>query len=231
MDRSNCSINKLAFVHVPKTAGMSLHTELKKYFGKKKSIRFGNQEERFLFLSMESEQLKNYDYVGGHISFEELSKKGIHYPTISVVREPVRRLISLQHYITNSDLKEHQGVSFNSIELLLQDIFSQKAFNMQCWHLCGRPSFELAVQSIRKNNIFVVPLEYYQDLVDTLSGLLGTPLSNLRRNVTQYKNSVDVDELKHDLFDPIIGEDKKLFSYVKQNYESLKQEFIQSLAR
>lgn len=231
MDYPNCNINKLSFVHIPKTAGLSLHAELEKYFGKEKSIRFGNQEKRALFLSMEPEQLKKYDYITGHVSIDELSQKGIHYPTISVLREPVRRLISLQNYLTNSNHEDHQGFSFNNIEQLLQDMLSKKAINLQCWHLSGRPSFELAVESIRKNNIFVVPLEYYQDLVDTLSDLLGTPLRNIQTNVTQYKTSVDADDPKYDLLDPIISDDKKLFTYVKKNYESLKQKFIQSLAR
>ncbi len=231
MECSDHNINNLSFIHIPKTAGLSLHAELERYFGKEKTIRFGDKEGRSLLLSMEPETLKNYDYIGGHISVEELSNKGIHYPIISVVREPVRRLISLQHYITNSNHQEHQGVEFSGIEQLLQDMFSKKLFNMQCWHLCGRPSFDLAVESIRKNSILVVPLEYYQNLIETLSQLLGAPLSNLQKNVTQYKTSVDVGDLEHDLLGPIIGDDMKIFSYISENYESLKQAFIQSLAR
>ena len=231
MNHSNCSINKLSFIHIPKTAGVSLHTELQKHFGKEKSIRFGSKERRDLFLSMEPEQLKKYDYITGHLSVAELSQKGIHYPTISVLREPVRRFISMQHYLTNSNLKEHQGVVYKNIEQLLQDKLSKKVINQQCWHLCGKPSFALAVESIRNNNIFVVPLEYFQDLIDTLSGLLRTPLGNIHRNITQYKTSFNADDPKYDRLDPVIHDDKKLFSYVKQNYESLKREFIQSLAR
>lgn len=231
MVRSNYSINQLSFIHIPKTAGLSLHAELVGHFGVENTIRIGNQEDRALFLSMESEQLKNYAYVAGHISIKELSEKGIHYPTISVLREPFRRLVSLQHYLTNSDHKQHQGLNFNNIDQLLQDMFLKKTFNMQCWHLCGRPSFELALQSIRYNNIFVVPIEYYQDLLDTLSDLLGIVLCNQRINATQYKTPVDVDGPKNELLDPIIGDDKKLFSYVKENYEIIKQAFVQSLAR
>jgi hypothetical protein len=230
MNRFNCNINKLSFIHIPKTAGLSLHAELVGYFGVENTIRIGSQEERALFFFMESEQLKNYAYIAGHISVKELSQKGIHYPTISVLREPVRRLVSLQHYLTNSDHKEHQGLNFNNIDQLLQEMFLKKTFNLQCWHLCGRPSFELALQSIRNNNLFVVPLEYYQDLLDTLSDLLGITLCNQCINVTQYKTPVDIDGLKNELLDLIIGDDKKLFSYVMQNYESLKQAFIQSLA-
>ncbi len=230
MNCSNYRINKLSFVHIPKTAGVSLHDELEKYFGKENSIRFGDKKARPLFLSMEPEQLKKYDYITGHLTIMDLSQKGIHYPTISVLREPCRRLISLQHYLTNSNREGHQGLSFKDIGELLQYMWSNKQINVQCWHLGGRSRFELAVESIKKNNIFVVPLEYYQDLLETLSDLLGTPLRNLHRNVTHYKTSVDVDDLQHDLLDPVIGDDKKLFSYVKENYESLKQEFIQSLA-
>ena len=229
MDRSDSIIKKLSFVHIPKTAGLSLHAELEKYFGKENSLRVGNQEMRSVFLSMKVNELKNYSYISGHISFSELSERGINYPAISVLREPVRRLISLQNYITNSNHKEHEGIGYDNIELLLQEMFYKNKCNLQCWHLCGRPSFELAVESIKKNNIFVVPLEYYQDLIETLSELLGTPLINRHINVTQYKTVVDADDLKYDLLDPVLGDDKKLFLYVTQNYENLKQGFIRSL--
>lgn len=231
MDRANCRIDKLSFVHIPKTAGLSLHAELEKYFGAENSIRIQNQEDRALFSNMTQKQLEQYSYITGHISVGELTRRGINYPIISVLREPVRRLISLQHYLTNSDHKEHLGINFENIEVLLQNMFNKKEFNLQCWHLCEKENFELAVESIRKNNIFVVPLEYYQDLIETLSGLLGTPLSNISINVTQYKAEVGAINLKHDLLEPIIGEDIKLFSYVKQNYENLKHAFIQSVMR
>jgi hypothetical protein len=230
MDRANCIFNKLAFVHIPKTAGLSLHAELEKFFGDKNSLRIGNQEMREVFLLMAPEQVQKYSYITGHISVAELAQKGIFYPTISVLREPIERLISLQHYITNSDRKEHQGIGFKNIEMLLENMISEKKINMQCWHLSGANTFELALESIRKNNIFVVPLEYYQDLLATLSVLLQAPLNNLHINVTNYSATVDASDLKHELLDPIVGDDRKLFSYVKQNYEILKQEFIHSLS-
>ena len=225
------SINKLSFVHIPKTAGLSLQAELENYFGKEKTIRIGNQEEREKFLSMKPEKLKSYDYISGHISVKELSQKGVHYPIISVLREPVKRLVSLQHYLTNSNLDQHRGVDFNNIDMLLEYMLSRGEFNMQCWHLCGTPSFKLATESIKTNNIFVIPLEYYQDLLDTLSDLLGISLKNRHINVTKYTNLIQSDDIKHELLDPLIGEDKKLYSYVKENYKNLKREFIQSLAR
>ena len=232
MDHLNCVLDKLSFVHIPKTAGISLHSELEKHFGKEKTIRFGDKKRRNLFLSMETDQLKKYNYITGHILLPELIQKGINYPTISVMRDPVRRLVSLQHYMTNSNLSDHNGCNFKNFDDCLQYLFSNNSCNVQCWHLCGRGNFDAAVDSIRTNNIFVAPLEYYQDLIDTLSNLLGTHIDNIHKNITKYKDSVeDTDNLNHTLLDPLIGEDKKLFSYVKNNYENIKQEFIKHLPK
>lgn len=231
MNNSKRYMNKLSFVHIPKTAGLSLHDELEKHYGKACSLRVGSREDRCFFLSMSTEQLYKYNYIGGHVSVEELSKKEINYPIISVVREPVKRLISLQNYLTNSNRNEHQGINYESIEQLLKNMLHEGQINMQCWHLSGKHSYDCAIESIKNNKIFVVPLEHYQDLIDTLSNLLGTPLSNRRSNVTQYKTSINSDNLNNEILDHIIGDDNKLFSYVKQNYENLKKEFIQSLTR
>ena len=57
--RRGC-LQNLAFIHIPKTAGLSLHHELKKHFVQSASVRFGNQEDRERFLNLYSDELKKY---------------------------------------------------------------------------------------------------------------------------------------------------------------------------
>lgn len=224
-------LEKLSFIHVPKTAGLSLNFELERHFGAEKSIRIQNEEDRKSFFLLDNDVLKNYNYVTGHLSHSELLEKGIDYPTIAIVREPVLRLISLQHYLTQSKHEEHGNFCYENFGQLLNDMLHKKELNLQCWHLCGKPMFDEAVEHIVKHKIYLVPLEYYDDLIFTLSNLLGSRLINRQINVTKYESRIDCDVREYEILDEIVGDDIRLYSYALNNYEQLKSNFVQSLSK
>ncbi len=61
-------IRRLLFVHIPKTAGISLHSQLEKAFPASQSIRFGNRTANARFPQMGPEQFQNFAYITGHQS-------------------------------------------------------------------------------------------------------------------------------------------------------------------
>jgi len=233
-EQSTNRLNSLVFIHIPKTAGLSLHHVLVKHFGKTNSIRIGNQEDRAWFLENPPEELKKYCYIAGHISQSEVLNKSINYPSIAIVRNPWERMVSLLRYFRTSNLPAHQNLKFDGFESFAEHYTRTGQFNMQCWHFSGthKPDDSVeAVAMINRCHMYVAPLEYYGDFLKTLSGLLGTRLENVYINVTPKGKPVTLTNADRRLLEPLIGEDLKLYEYVKENYESLKHSFIESVTR
>ncbi len=227
-EQSQSNIDHLAFIHIPKTAGLSLHAVLESHFGKQASYRAGNVEERDQFLKTPSAGFRGYSYITGHLSLRELLDKGIDFASVAVVRNPLERLVSLLGYQRKSSLSEHKDLKFDRIESFVEHMTRTGQFNMQCWHLSGTHKFEDAVEMIHRHHIYVAPLEYYDDFLSTLSGLLGSQLENVRVNVTPKGDPITLTDSDRQLLEPLIGEDMKLVEYIKENYDRLKNDFIEN---
>jgi hypothetical protein len=219
-------LNKLVFIHIPKTAGMSLHFVLEEHFGKNSSIRFGNQAQRAKFSNLGPEEFKKYDYITGHLSMAELIGKEIEFPSIAVVRDPLKRLLSMLQYLRTSDHPDHKNFNFNDVNSFAQYLKESGQFNMQCWQLCGKHTFEDAVDMIRRKCIYVAPLEYYDDFLKTISNLLKNELKNIRRNVTPKKDMIQLTDKDIAILSDYIEEDTKLVKYIHSNYMEIKNNFI-----
>ena len=59
----------LIFVHIPKTAGLSLYHELASQI--KPAIRFGDQNSKKQFAQLSFGDLQQYRFISGHIAFSE----------------------------------------------------------------------------------------------------------------------------------------------------------------
>jgi sulfotransferase famil protein len=225
-DHEDVKLDRLAFVHIPKTAGLSLHAVLEKHFGKACSVRFGNQEDRTRFSELSSEALNSFHYITGHLSMKELQDKEVDYPTVAVVRDPIDRLVSILKYYRKSELSDHRGLKFNEVKSFVEHMKNSGQYNMQCWHFGGTHKFEHAVEMIYRNCLYVAPLECYDDFLMTISGLIGAQLKNVRLNVTPKDDSIQFRDTDFTLLEPLIIEDLKLVNHIRNNYEEIKKNFI-----
>jgi len=228
-DHRDTTLDKLAFIHIPKTAGLSLHTVLEKHFGKAFSVRFGNQEDRTRFSESTYEDLQLFHYITGHLSMKELQEKEVEYPSVALVRNPIDRLVSMLKYYRKSNLSDHRSLKFNEINSFVEHMKKTGQYNMQCWHFSGTHKFEQAVEMIRRESIYVAPLEYYDDFLITISDLIGAHLKNEHHNVTPKDDSIQFRDSDYALLGPLIAEDLKLVKYIKQNYEEIKNNFIEKV--
>ncbi|MCD4743969.1 MAG: sulfotransferase domain-containing protein [Desulfobacteraceae bacterium] len=226
IDHPVATLDKLAFVHIPKTAGLSLHAVLEEHFGKASSIRFGNQEDRARFFELSSDALKKFDYITGHLSMKELHGKEVDFPAVAVVRDPLNRLVSMLQYYRKSNLSDHQSLKFDEVKKFAAHMQKTGQYNMQCWHLGGTHKFGDAVEMIHRKCLYVAPLEYYDDFLRTISELIGTQLKSIQRNVTPKDDSIQFKDKDYSLLEPLIGDDLKLVKYIKQNYKEIKENFI-----
>jgi hypothetical protein len=230
-ERRQSYLKNLVFIHIPKTAGMSLHHEIEKHFGRGVSARFGDEEARARFHKMSSDELRKFSYIAGHISLQEVMGKKIDYPAISVLRDPVERLMSLWQYHRKSTLSAHDDLKFDDLAAFVAYRMRTNQVNMGCWYFSHTRKFEDAVEMIHRRHIYAAPLEYYDDFLKTLSELSGTHLENVRINVTPRHKPRNITDEERQLLQPLINEEQKLFSYVSENYELLKREFIEAMTR
>lgn len=134
--------SRIVFVHIPKTAGMSLYYALKDWAGTDKAVRFshGSEQERQAFRQLTDEQIHSYRLISGHFSVLLFREKcGPRWSYVSVVRDPVERFVSMYRYVTTwTPHPDHASAQNLSIEDYF-DWINQKPFsqNTQAKMLTG----------------------------------------------------------------------------------------------
>jgi hypothetical protein len=89
------------FLHIPKTAGMSLYQSLEKAYGPGVSLRFPQSSEPFRekFLAITEGELARYKLLSGHFDLPFFLKRDMGGRMIfAVLREPVERMLSAYGY-------------------------------------------------------------------------------------------------------------------------------------
>lgn len=87
----------IVFLHIPKTAGSTLHTVIQRNYHRRAYYTYNGIRYRDQLLELSSEQRKNIKVLKGHVPFgrhEQLSSGTFEYFTL--LRDPVARVIS--HY-------------------------------------------------------------------------------------------------------------------------------------
>jgi hypothetical protein len=87
-------VKKIHFLHIPKTAGQSVHDLLVESFKSVSPLRVNAQLEE---LGMSS--LTEYDVISGHIDWTLMEKGGDAKFTFTVLRDPLDRILSFYHYL------------------------------------------------------------------------------------------------------------------------------------
>jgi len=187
------------FIHLPKTAGLSMNAILKKKWNKTNNYgtvhNMNSKEENNI-----KEHILDENYLlHGHISFKELSLFNI--PTknmFTVLRNPIDRCISWYYY-TN------KGKKFVGRELSLEDFFSSnnKQIRQNCYnrmtyqignyaHYNKRSEDEEEVLALAKNNIanfkFVIIFENLNEDLHTYLNIENIPHKN---STKKYDKCVD----------------------------------------
>ncbi|WP_198370852.1 sulfotransferase family 2 domain-containing protein [Roseomonas rosulenta] len=90
MDFPAGSRTKIAFVHVPKTAGTSLTTVLAKGWGRVKIVGVASEVD-----AMPDEEVEDLTLIAGHFFPHQMNRPCFHdYASVTVLRDPFDRLVS-----------------------------------------------------------------------------------------------------------------------------------------
>ena len=91
------SVNKIIFLHIPKTGGTGVTKHLSRFFQADKVYQGRTMLD---YLKMKPEHLVNYDFLRGHIFYHYIGSNPefANYQLITLLRHPVERVISLYRF-------------------------------------------------------------------------------------------------------------------------------------
>ncbi|MFC3886616.1 sulfotransferase family 2 domain-containing protein [Bacillus songklensis] len=191
------------FVHIPKTAGSTLRSILKKQYDSNE-ICFGNKEEMILKLNdLSEEELEQIKCINGHILFgihEHLSNRPYVYYTM--LRDPVEHVISEYYYI----LREPHNMAHDKVknmsfeEFITADEFKGRTSNRQTCFISGGRKKDLSIAKENLSNYFSVVgiTEMFDESVFLIGQELGWKDISYKKRKNVTKNRPMRDEFpKH----------------------------------
>ncbi|MGQ0502019.1 MAG: glycosyltransferase family 2 protein [Panacagrimonas sp.] len=211
---------RILFVHIPKTAGMSLYYALLNWAGTERSLRFshGSDQEREAFRQLSAEQVRSYRLITGHFSAVLFGEKcGAEWNYISVVRDPVERFVSMYRYVTAwADHPEHRFVKGFSAREYFEWLSRHHPFsrNTQSKMLTGTENLAVARQRLARYRL-LGSLARLPEFVAELEILTGSRLQFAVHN--ESKGSITPESLDPELRRDILAGnavDQALYEWV-----------------
>jgi hypothetical protein len=160
----------LCIVHIPKTAGTTIRETFCSILGREKIYWVGHDQPIAHWESAAGSDFDDYLVVGGHVSARAFEKIQRPRAYLALVREPIRRAVSLFDFITKGPDMSHplrdelKGVTL--IEAVEKSSrFRIEVANRQCTLIGGAPRYSEALKSISEKIWFIDRQERLEDLM------------------------------------------------------------------
>ncbi len=209
------------FVHIQKTGGMSLYNSMAQWFGGAHSLRYRQSSEEFrqAFLRLTDEEIAGLRLLCGHFDLPFwLKRKLADRFVVSLVREPVERLLSAYRYARSwTEHPRHDVVGQMSLaEYVDAHVNDASRHNWQCRKLCGSPDFGAARAMAQRQVDLLGAVELIGMLTDALTEALGVPLEVRNDNASpdQRPRREDLDATLLSRLQACNVEDYKLWAHV-----------------
>jgi hypothetical protein len=232
-------MEKIFFIHIPKTAGATFRSILKKNYSKKESFIIHDQypEISLRYLKSLSEtELNKFNLIAGH-GAQYLHNRARQFKSIIYVRDPVKQIISGYYHIKRSpgNLLHKEIQSLNSLEEYVEYLTTRDGLNFQTYYL-SRPEknffnkekfreiekydYLLALEILKKTD-YIFLTEYFDESLLILNKELNLKKINyISRNISTSRSK---EENNNELINKIKKAqswDYKLYNYAHTRFEA-----------
>lgn len=227
----------IIFVHIPKTGGTTLERLIKRQYEPKSLFLFNRTAESLAqFRKLTEAEKKNIKFLQGHWRF------GLHkeFPQpctyMTILRDPIERVISLYHYILrtpenpahkeitskNMSLKEYASSGVTSVDNNQTRLLST-AESVSGYRPCSPEMLESAKKNLQDDFAVVGLMERYNETLILLKRTFNwkTPFY-VKANVAKkrpLKEDIDKDTIK--IIEKYNELDIELYKYGQQRFEEL----------
>jgi hypothetical protein len=188
----------LCLVHIPKTAGTALRTALLEALGPINCYFVATKAEIVEFERNVATR-SNLRAVGGHLRLSRVIEAnkllGGHWPIVTVLRDPLRRLISEFNYLTSSNHTEHEQFRGLSFDTFLR-VGNRGPVGICGW-LAESGTHDEALTRLAAAKVAVFSTSRYRRLLAELSTYLGTSLRHARVHVGVASLPIDLSGIKN----------------------------------
>lgn len=234
----------MIFLHVPKTAGTTLHHILERCYPRNqicsfKDPNYRSELENFQKLSTETREA--YRLIKGHLSFGFHRHLPGRSTYITFLREPVARALSFYHYARSHP--EHYlypllGDDHVDLKILLRQRTptTHELFNLQTSMVAGdewddperpadRAALERAKQNLRSHFDVVGLTEEFDTSLRLLRRRFGWKVRfYTRKNVTRRKDQIDnLDPETHSLLREANALDIELYQFARELFDAQRR--------
>ena len=185
-------------IHIQKTAGTSLRAYFSRGFGRRKCLFDGRDVRLPAIAASNPERFDKCRVIGGHVGFGKIPQVilGRSPIFVSVVRDPVARVVSHYHYIRGKPGNGLHNRLYH--KTLFQAIrgrrFAALADRKQIELLCGEKNLAILRETMTKHRYIVGKQEHSQELFDYLSEVFNIyPYEDERKNVATsgYQSEIE----------------------------------------
>jgi hypothetical protein len=179
---------RLIFVHSPKTAGMALYEALQQWASPERSLRYavGGPEDWDRHRRLTDAEIAHLRLVSGHVDFSAFADdpRFDDWLVITVLREPVRRVLSLYAYVKGwAGHPWHEQLAGADIDEFVT-FLSADPYNIdsQCKMIAGTADARVAFELLSHRFFLAASVEDLDEMIEILNRRLGVELAVGRVN-------------------------------------------------